>query len=58
MSSMANEGHTAFMLLERTRELVQTGLGFEESRRADSRDEAFSRHTPRCRQVTMRFRST
>src|SRR4026208_2292894 len=27
----ANEGHTAFMLLERTRELVQQGLKFDEA---------------------------
>jgi starch phosphorylase len=42
----ANEGHTSFMLLERTRELVQEGLSFEEAAEQVRSTSIFTTHTP------------
>src|SRR5256714_14925901 len=42
----ANEGHTAFMLLERTRELVQEGQTFEEAADQVRSTSIFTTHTP------------
>src|SRR5262245_53324315 len=42
----ANEGHTAFMLLERTRELVQQGQTFEEAAEQIRATSLFTTHTP------------
>lgn len=42
----ANEGHTAFMLLERARELVQEGLSFEEAAEQVRCASIFTTHTP------------
>src|SRR5262245_40526697 len=42
----ANEGHTAFMLLERARELVEEGLTFEEAADQVPRTSIFTTHTP------------
>jgi len=42
----ANEGHTAFMMLERTRELVAKGLDFAEAARKVRATTAFTTHTP------------
>ena len=41
-----NEGHSAFMPLERCRELVATGLSFEEAREAVQASTVFTVHTP------------
>ena len=41
-----NEGHSAFMVLERCRELVAGGLGFEEAREAVASSTVFTVHTP------------
>jgi len=41
-----NEGHSAFMVLERCRELVDGGLGFEEAREAVTANTLFTVHTP------------
>ncbi len=41
-----NEGHTAFMLLERARELVQAGLSFEEAAEHVRSSSIFTTHTP------------
>ena len=42
----ANEGHTAFMLLERARELVQQGQTFEEAAEQIRATSLFTTHTP------------
>jgi starch phosphorylase len=42
----ANEGHTAFMMLERTRELVATGLSFAEATNRVQAATVFTTHTP------------
>src|SRR5881628_1648183 len=42
----ANEGHTAFMLLERVREFVQRGQTFEEAAEQISATSVFTTHTP------------
>ena len=42
----ANEGHAAFLLLERIQELVQEGKSFEEARRIVSETTVFTTHTP------------
>ena len=42
----ANEGHTSFMLLERTRELVQQGQTFEEAAEQIRSTSLFTTHTP------------
>ncbi|MGB3680863.1 MAG: alpha-glucan family phosphorylase [Rubrobacteraceae bacterium] len=41
-----NEGHAAFSVLERTRELVATGESFEEARAKIVGNTAFTTHTP------------
>lgn len=41
-----NEGHSAFMALERSRELVEQGLAFEQAREAVAASTAFTVHTP------------
>src|SRR5256714_4655751 len=41
-----NEGHTAFMLLERARELVQEGQTFEEAAEQIRSSSIFTTHTP------------
>ncbi len=41
-----NEGHSAFMVLERARELVSTGLGFDEAREDVAANTVFTVHTP------------
>ncbi len=41
-----NEGHPAFSTLERTRELVQQGLTFEQARREVRKTTVFTTHTP------------
>jgi len=42
----ANEGHTSFMMLERVRELVLSGLKFEEAADHVRRTTVFTTHTP------------
>src|SRR5437870_757112 len=42
----ANEGHTAFMLLERTRELVKAGQTFEDAAEQIRSSSIFTTHTP------------
>ncbi len=42
----ANEGHTAFMMLERVRELVSTGLSFAEATSRVQATTVFTTHTP------------
>ena len=42
----ANEGHAAFMLLERARELVAAGTSFEAARQEVRRTTVFTTHTP------------
>lgn len=42
----ANEGHTAFMMLERIRELVTTGLSFAEATTRVQVTSVFTTHTP------------
>jgi starch phosphorylase len=42
----ANEGHAAFLLLERIRDLVETGLTFEEASARVSATTVFTTHTP------------
>jgi len=42
----ANEGHTAFMMLERIRELVATGLSFTEATSRVQATTVFTTHTP------------
>ncbi len=41
-----NEGHSAFMALERSRELVEKGMTFEAAREVVSSSTAFTVHTP------------
>jgi glycogen phosphorylase len=41
-----NEGHSALMVLERARELVERGLGFDEAREAVAASTLFTVHTP------------
>ena len=41
-----NEGHTAFMVLERVRELVSTGTSFDEACRRVRANTVFTTHTP------------
>ncbi|HEX7004526.1 MAG TPA: alpha-glucan family phosphorylase [Trueperaceae bacterium] len=41
-----NEGHSAFMVLERCRELVSQGLTFEQAREAVAANTLFTVHTP------------
>ncbi|RPH59053.1 MAG: alpha-glucan family phosphorylase, partial [Chloroflexi bacterium] len=41
-----NEGHAAFMTLERARELVKTGKTFEEAINASKANNVFTTHTP------------
>ncbi len=41
-----NEGHSAFLGLERTRELVASGLSFAEAREAVAASTVFTTHTP------------
>jgi starch phosphorylase len=41
-----NEGHPAFLTLERVRELVQKGKSFEEARAAVKKNTVFTTHTP------------
>jgi starch phosphorylase len=42
----ANEGHTAFMLLERVRELVKSGQSFEDAAEQIRSSSIFTTHTP------------
>lgn len=42
----ANEGHTAFMMLERVRELVAEGLSFDEAAAKVRAHSVFTTHTP------------
>ena len=42
----ANEGHTAFMMLERIREEVEKGLNFERAMKKVRRSTLFTTHTP------------
>jgi starch phosphorylase len=42
----ANEGHTAFMMLERARELVSAGATFEEAAAEVAATSVFTTHTP------------
>lgn len=42
----ANEGHVAFMLLERVREFVSEGLSFDEACEKVKRSSIFTTHTP------------
>ena len=46
-----NEGHSAFLALERMRQLIEAGSSLEELRKS-SRTQAFSPPTPQCRQET------
>ncbi len=41
-----NEGHSAFSVLERARELVQSGMSFADAREAVRRSTVFTTHTP------------
>jgi glycogen phosphorylase len=41
-----NEGHAAFLNLERSRELVSTGLSFNEAREVVAANSLFTTHTP------------
>ncbi len=41
-----NEGHAAFLLLERIRELVQSGLSFDKAKEIVSANTLFTTHTP------------
>jgi starch phosphorylase len=41
-----NEGHTSFMLLERAREMVQSGIKFEEAAERIRATSIFTTHTP------------
>jgi len=41
-----NEGHSAFLVLERARELVEAGQSFEEARQAVQATTVFTTHTP------------
>jgi starch phosphorylase len=41
-----NEGHPAFLLLERAREMVQSGMAFEEAAKEIRASSVFTTHTP------------
>jgi glycogen phosphorylase len=41
-----NEGHTAFLVLERAKELVKAGYSFEEAREIVGKTSVFTTHTP------------
>jgi glycogen phosphorylase len=41
-----NEGHSAFLILERIREMVQAGVDYEEAHQIVRRTSAFTTHTP------------
>jgi len=41
-----NEGHAAFMTLERARELVETGMSFEDAIAETKKNNVFTTHTP------------
>jgi len=41
-----NEGHSAFLVLERVRELVESGRSFDEARRVVQETSVFTTHTP------------
>jgi starch phosphorylase len=41
-----NEGHSAFLVLERTRELVEAGRSFDEARQIVQETSVFTTHTP------------
>lgn len=41
-----NEGHSAFLVLERARELVESGLSFDEAREIIRKSSVFTTHTP------------
>jgi starch phosphorylase len=41
-----NEGHSAFLVLERARELVEAGRSFDEARRVVQETSVFTTHTP------------
>src|SRR5690606_20195478 len=41
-----NEGHSAFLVLERARELVQSGLTFEQAAAQVRKGNVFTTHTP------------
>ena len=41
-----NEGHSAFLVLERARELVEAGQSFEQARQAVQATSVFTTHTP------------
>ncbi len=41
-----NEGHSAFLVLERARELVETGLNFAEAKEIIRKTSVFTTHTP------------
>ena len=41
-----NEGHSAFLVLERARELVEAGQSFDEARRVVQETSVFTTHTP------------
>jgi starch phosphorylase len=41
-----NEGHSAFLVLERARELVQNGMSFEEAKKIIRASSIFTTHTP------------
>ena len=53
-----NEGHAAFVALQRIRELVERGSSFDERARRSAPQRRCSRRTRRCRPATMRFRFT
>jgi starch phosphorylase len=41
-----NEGHSAFLVLERAREMVESGMSFEEAKEVIRRSSVFTTHTP------------
>ena len=41
-----NEGHSAFLTLERVRELIKQGIGFEDAAAAVRKNNVFTTHTP------------
>jgi len=41
-----NEGHSAFLVLERAREMVENGMSFDEAKEAIRRTSVFTTHTP------------
>ena len=52
-----NEGHAAFVALQRIRELIEKGRSFDDALKRCG-DRPCSRPTRRCRPGTTRFRST